>query len=248
LGGDELVRELAGLFLEDMPGRLEEARTALGKRDLVGLAGAAHKMKSASAQLGAQALARACEDLESAADRGDMGDAARLCDVISAESLSFGAWLSAEAGGRLQGTEPTVTYSDRGRTTRKSIAVVEDNADNRLLVDAILGDRFALQEYETGSEALEGMAFVRPDLVLLDVSLPGMDGLEVVARLRADPTLADIPIVALTAHAMTGDRERYLAAGFDAYVAKPIVDENVLIGAIERLLERGRPGAGGRPR
>ena len=231
-----------------MPGRLDEAKTALGRRDVAGVAGAAHKMKSASAQLGAEALARACEELEATADRGELADAARLCAVISAEYDSFSDWLSVQSGGGVRATERTVTQSDRVRTGRKSIAVVEDNADNRLLVDAILGDRFALQEYETGSEALEGMSFVRPDLVLLDVSLPGMDGLEVVARVRADPVLAEIPIVALTAHAMAGDRERYLAAGFDAYVAKPIVDENVLIDALERLLQHGRSGAGNRPR
>lgn len=243
LGGDELVRELATLFLEDMPGRLDEARAALGRRDAAGIAGAAHKMKSASAQLGAQALARACEQLEAAADRSDLAEAARLCGTITSEYQSFSEWLKEQSGGTAPPASRTVDVRTAGKSGRRSIAVVEDNADNRLLVDAILGDRFELHEYATGSEALDGMARVRPDLVLLDVSLPGMDGIEVVARLRADATLRDIPIVALTAHAMTGDRERYLASGFDAYVAKPIVDENVLIDAIDRLLRHGRGGA-----
>ena len=234
------------MFLEDMPGRLQEAQTALGQSDAAGLAGAAHKMKSASAQLGAQVLAQACELLEVAADGGDLGEAERLCSVISSEYESFSQWLNAQSGGPAQQPSPNVHQGDRVKTGRKSIAVVEDNADNRLLVDAILGDRFELHEYETGSDALDGMARVRPDLVLLDVSLPGMDGIEVVARLRSDAVLADVPIVALTAHAMTGDRERYLAAGFDAYVAKPIVDENVLIDAIERLLSQGRRGGASR--
>ena len=77
-----------------------------------------------------------------------------------------------------------------------------------------------------------------PDLVLLDVSLPGMDGLEVLARMRDDAVLCDVPVIVVTAHAMAGDRERYLAAGFDGYVPKPIVDERVLIGTIEALLSR----------
>lgn len=243
LGGNELVRELATLFLEDMPGRLQEASAALGRNDAARLADAAHRMKSASAQLGAQALARACEQLEIVAERDDMAEATRLCSVISSEYESFSGWLSEQSGGEAHPVSPIVPQGNAVKSGRKSIAVVEDNADNRLLVDAILGDRFDLQEYETGSDALAGMARVRPDLVLLDVSLPGMDGTEVVARLRSDAILADIPIVALTAHAMTGDRERYLAAGFDAYVAKPIVDENVLIDAIERLLRHGRRGA-----
>ncbi len=119
------------------------------------------------------------------------------------------------------------------------IAVVEDNPDNRLLVQAILDDRFEVSEYETGTEAVEGLEADSPDLVLLDISLPEMDGTEVLAWIRANERLAALPVIALTAHAMAGDRERYLEAGFDDYVTKPIVDEDVLIGAIERWLGKG---------
>jgi two-component system cell cycle response regulator DivK len=118
----------------------------------------------------------------------------------------------------------------------KKIAVVEDNPDNRLLVQVILESLYAIEEYETGFAALEGLRARRPDLVLLDVSLPGMDGTEVVRRIREDEQLRDLPVIALTAHAMSGDREKFLAAGFDDYVTKPIVDESLLLGAIERLL------------
>ena len=72
--------------------------------------------------------------------------------------------------------------------------------------------------------------------MLLDISLPGMDGIEVLARLRKDARTARLPVVALTAHAMAGDRETYLRAGFDDYVTKPIVDETVLFDAIDRQL------------
>lgn len=118
------------------------------------------------------------------------------------------------------------------------IALVEDNADNRLLVHAILEDMYDLDEYESGGEALAGMLEQPPGLVLLDISLPVMDGTEVLRRLRSDDRLRDVPVIALTAHAMAGDREKFLALGFDAYVTKPIVDESVLLGEIERLLER----------
>ncbi len=118
----------------------------------------------------------------------------------------------------------------------RRLALVEDNADNRLLVHALLDGQFALTDYETGAAALAGIAASRPDLVLLDVSLPEMDGTEVLRHLRADPALAGLPVVALTAHAMAGDRERYLALGFDDYVAKPIVDEQLLLDAIARHL------------
>ena len=120
----------------------------------------------------------------------------------------------------------------------KKIAVVEDNPDNRLLVQVILESLYEVIEYENGFTALEGMAKQKPDLVLLDVSLPGMDGSEVLQRIRADGELRDVPVIALTAHAMTGDREKYLAAGFDDYVTKPIVDETLLLDAIKNLLAR----------
>lgn len=116
------------------------------------------------------------------------------------------------------------------------IAVVEDNPDNRLLVSAILDDRYELSEYETGQEAIAGLPGNPPDLVLLDISLPEMDGTEVLAWIRKQPQFLELPVIALTAHAMAGDREKYLAAGFNDYVTKPILDEDVLLGAIQRCL------------
>ena len=120
----------------------------------------------------------------------------------------------------------------------KTIAVVEDNADNRLLLQAILGERFELVEYENGNDALTGFTSARPDLILLDISLPDMDGTEILKRIRTDDGLRALPVIALTAHAMTGDREEYLAAGFDDYITKPIIDEKVLFMSIERLLKK----------
>lgn len=118
----------------------------------------------------------------------------------------------------------------------KRIAVVEDNPDNRLLVRVILRDQYEVQEYEDGFAALAGIPLTPPDLVLLDISLPGMDGTEVLRKLRGDVGLPRVPIIALTAHAMAGDCEKYLALGFDGYVSKPIVDETVLLAAIQRCL------------
>ena len=119
-----------------------------------------------------------------------------------------------------------------------SIAVVEDNPDNRLLLQAILGDTYSLTEYESGIEALEGLAAQVPDLVLLDISLPGMDGVEVLRHIRADARLHSLPVIALTAHAMSGDRERFLAAGFDGYFTKPITDDAALLRVVEEGLQR----------
>ena len=116
------------------------------------------------------------------------------------------------------------------------VAVVEDNPDNRMLVQALLEDRYEISEYETGVEAVEGLPDNVPDVVLLEISLPEMDGTEVLAWLRGRDDLRDIPVIALTAHAMAGDREKYLSIGFNDYVTKPIVDEDVLFDAIERCL------------
>jgi two-component system, cell cycle response regulator DivK len=120
-----------------------------------------------------------------------------------------------------------------------TIAVVEDNPDNRLLVHAILEEEYDLVEYETGAEALAGFRTRPPDLVLLDISLPGMDGTEVLRRMREIAELVRIPVIALTAHAMSGDRERFLAEGFDDYLTKPIVDPDALLETIARRLPGG---------
>jgi CheY-like chemotaxis protein len=123
-----------------------------------------------------------------------------------------------------------------------TVAVVEDNADNRLLLQAILDGLYEVVEYENGVDALAGLAAHLPDLVLLDISLPGMDGNEILARIRADQHLRKLPVIALTAHAMAGDREKYLAAGFNDYITKPIVDETLLLNAMEKWIAAGREG------
>jgi CheY-like chemotaxis protein len=124
---------------------------------------------------------------------------------------------------------------------KSRIAIVEDNPDNRMLLEALLADDYDIDEYEDGIRGLVGLAASPPNLVLLDISLPEMTGTEVLERMREDPKLSAIPVIALTAHAMPEDRETFLAQGFDAYVAKPIVDDAVLVEAIERLLGEGRP-------
>ena len=117
------------------------------------------------------------------------------------------------------------------------VAIVED--DGAIAEGLALNLR--LQGYRSeiigdGESAVRQIEANGPDLVLLDISLPGMDGSEVLRRIRGEPALAGLPVIALTAHAMAGDRDRYLGLGFDHYVAKPIIDEAELLGAIERLL------------
>ncbi len=121
----------------------------------------------------------------------------------------------------------------------KTLALIEDNPDNRMLIHAILAGAYEIQEYETGIEGLAGVREKVPDLVLLDISLPGMDGSEVIKEIRADQNeeLRDLPVIALTAHAMAGDRHKFLEMGFNEYVTKPIVDTSALTDTIEFLLK-----------
>jgi CheY-like chemotaxis protein len=118
----------------------------------------------------------------------------------------------------------------------RKIAIVEDNLDNLLLFRAMLEDLYEITTYETGPEALRGLQDAQPDLILLDISLPEMDGTEVLLHIDTDPRLRGIPVIALTAHAMAGDREAFLAVGFDEYITKPIIDEHILLDTIARFL------------
>ena len=120
---------------------------------------------------------------------------------------------------------------------KRKIAVVEDNPDNRLLVRALLEEFYDISEFETGLEAMESLPGDLPDLILLDISLPEMDGIQVLRWIREHHALKGIPVVALTAHAMEGDREKYLSEGFDDYLTKPIIDENLLLESIARCLK-----------
>ena len=105
----------------------------------------------------------------------------------------------------------------------KRILIAEDNAVNRELVREVLADRnYEIIEACDGQQALDRIAEVTPDLVLLDIQMPVLDGYAVVRRIRDNPQSTKLRVIALTAYAMRGDRERALAAGFDDYMTKPI--------------------------
>jgi two-component system cell cycle response regulator DivK len=120
------------------------------------------------------------------------------------------------------------------------ILLVEDREDNRVLAKKLLERAgFRVVEATDGREALEQVAAQRPDLLLLDMSLPLVDGWTVARTLRQSPDFKDLLIVALTAHAMDGDRERVLEAGCDEFLTKPI-EVAKFIPTIRRILERRR--------
>ncbi len=119
------------------------------------------------------------------------------------------------------------------------VLLVEDNELNRNMLSRRLQRRgFDVITAEDGVEALELARRERPDIILMDMSLPRMDGWTATARLKQDPELANIPVIALTAHVMLEDREKALRAGCDEYETKP-VDFKQLLRKIERLRLRG---------
>lgn len=226
-GGEDLVLELLDSFRARTPARLEEARAALAARDHSAAARVFHSLKSSAALIGALAIEAEAVAAERAAERADEAGVRGRTAAIEAAFERLLPRLE------IAWNAPPRDLPERGL---RRIALVEDNEDNRLLARVLLGQRFQVDEYATGVEALAGILRSPPDLVLLDVSLPGMDGLEVLAGLRSIPELKRLPVVALTAHAMQGDRERLFAAGFDDYVAKPIRDAVDFVRRVERLL------------
>jgi len=119
----------------------------------------------------------------------------------------------------------------------KTVLIIEDNRDNMDVLEAFLEDDFELLEATDGQSGLDMVKEEQPDIVLLDISLPIMDGLEVIKYIREDEVINNIPVIALTAHAMLGDKEKFLKAGFDDYMSKPIIDDELLIDMINSVLE-----------
>jgi two-component system, cell cycle response regulator DivK len=132
----------------------------------------------------------------------------------------------------------------------QQILVVEDNDKNmKLLRDVLRATGYRTLEASTGAQALLLATTHGPALVLMDVRLPDMNGVEVLRRLRMDERTSSIPVLAVTAQAMKGDRERFLEAGFDAYLSKP-VDIDALLGTVEQQFRRDARSAAvgpGRP-
>jgi two-component system cell cycle response regulator DivK len=111
----------------------------------------------------------------------------------------------------------------------KRILVVEDQEDNRQILRDLLGNAgYELTEAENGEEAIAAVAKRRPDLILMDIQLPVMDGYEATRRIRTNPDLKSVPIIAVTSYALTGDEDKAIAAGCNGYVSKPYSPRDLL--------------------
>jgi len=123
---------------------------------------------------------------------------------------------------------------------KEKILIVEDNPQNMALIEIILRDKsYTLLKAIDGEEALDVAVREQPDLIIMDIQLPKLSGLEVTRRLRQLSAFRRVPIVALTAYAMKGDKERFIAAGCDAYLSKPISTRE-LPKVIDRMLQQRR--------
>ncbi len=123
-----------------------------------------------------------------------------------------------------------------------TILYVEDNLENRMLIRRVLlAEGYTLMEADTAGQALDLLQTNHPNLILMDINMPDMDGYALTAQIKSIPDFEQIPIIALTANVMRGDRERTLQAGCDGYIQKPI-DIDLLSLEIEKFLAR-RPNA-----
>lgn len=126
----------------------------------------------------------------------------------------------------------------------EEILIIDDNPTNLKLARVVLaGEGYAVRTANDAEEALRALATFTPRLILMDIQLPGIDGLELTRRLKADPATKDITIVALTAYAMKGDEEKARAAGCDGYITKPI-DAITLPQQVAEHVARAAPPAG----
>ena len=120
----------------------------------------------------------------------------------------------------------------------KRILYIEDNPENRLLMRRVLmAEGYVVEEAADGNSGLQQAAGSPPDLILIDINLPEIDGYEVTARLKQLPNMAGVPVIAVTANVMKGDREKTLAAGCDGYIQKPI-DIDLLPSQLESFMKK----------
>jgi two-component system cell cycle response regulator DivK len=118
----------------------------------------------------------------------------------------------------------------------KRILVIEDQEDNRQILRDLLGNAgYEMVEAENGQEGVAAASAQRPDLILMDIQLPIMDGYEATRRIRSDPALKSVPIIAVTSYALSGDEGKALAAGCDAYITKPYSPRQLLAKVKEYL-------------
>lgn len=236
--GDPAVKDLVALFHNLTRERIAALRTAVAAGDSTATRATAHALKSGAGQLGATHLQQLAAQIEQMATAGTLEMLPPLLQAIADEYATLAPLLDGAAPDAPPLAAPAAGPAANPPPSRAQsrIMIVEDNPDNRLLLRVLLAPHYAVSEFTDGDSALAALDATAPDLVILDISLPGMDGEELLTRMRAHDRWRTLPTIAFTAHAMVGDREHFLQAGFNGYIAKPITDEKILFTAIRELL------------
>jgi len=177
-------------------------------------------------------------NIQQLVQKGDVDPEGLLSRIRSmmgrGDEVETGNWKLETKDSKLETRNSKLETEEPGEPTRgtadkpATILVVEDNPDNMATLKAVMGNSYNMLEASDGKEGLRAVLEERPELVLLDISLPVMDGYQVVQEIKKNKEIKDIPVIAMTAHAMKGDREKIIAAGCDDYISKPIDPETVL--------------------
>jgi len=222
IGGDALLRRMLRVFLVTSGEAMQRIDAALSQSLLDRVQVAAHHLYASAAQLRLTELADIAQRLEQAASAGDaaaaQGIAEELRSVLIVSRSELGAVLEA------------LPKAPR-------VAVIEDSEDMRILLHLLLESHFDVTAYSDATSAIADLQRFPPDLMLIDIFLPDVNGVDVLHAVRSDPSLKSIPAVALTA--LTPPQgQSYVDSGFDMHIPKPILDSEAMIRSLNDLLRK----------
>ena len=221
VGGDALVRRMLRLFLVTSSEAFRRIDNGLHRGALPVVATAAHHLFSSAAQLELSEVAEIAQRLEQGARAGD---STGLHDEVERLATALGS-VAATLRGELEKLPKPAR-----------IAVVDDSEDVRVLLRLVLERQYDVSEYATAGSTLLGLQRFPVDLIIIDLTLPDMTGIDLLNFIRADARLCEVPAVALTAMTPEGDHT-LLNAGFDLHIPKPILDTDELLATIGHILK-----------
>ena len=235
-----LWQKLIEIYLETTPTSLETLEQALTNDDCPSVHMTAHTLKSSSANMGAAKLAELCQRLETSAEDGNLATGPALLSEIRGEFGIVSAALEDDSAYDATGRKSHRMIDNLNEYSDASILIVDDEATQRILTrDTLEQEGFRVEEASNGEEGLNRIREMRPDLVLLDVMMPGMDGFEVCRRVRTDPAISEIPVIIVTGREDTEDIKKGFDAGATDFLTKPVI-WNLLPNRIRYVLRTSR--------
>jgi CheY-like chemotaxis protein len=225
IGGDSLLRRMLRVFLVTSGEAMQRVDAALAQTLLDRVQLAAHHLYASAAQLRLTGLAEIAQRLEKAASAGDVPATQSV-----AEELRSALIVSRSELGIVLETLPKAPR----------VAVIEDSEDMRILLHLLLESHFDVTAYSDATSAIADLQRFPPDLMLIDIFLPDINGVDVLRAVRSDPALKSIPAVALTA-LTPPEGHSYIDSGFDLHIPKPILDSDAMIRSLNDLLDRKSP-------